>query len=203
MTMSISSAPFATASAASKAFAVADHQIAHIYLNDTSCALQVMKLLEEIDGVDKVLDKSGKIKYGLDHERSGDLVAISTENSWFTYYYWLDDQRAPDFARTVDIHKKPGYDPVEMFLNPSPLTVPKLIVRLLGKKIGFRTLMDVIPLNANLVKGSHGALVTDESDRAILVGDFDATKEEIEPTAVHDEILKQIFQNDNANNSGV
>ena len=78
-------------------------------------------------------------------------------DAWFTYYYWLDDARAPDFARTVDIHRKPGYDPVELFLDPA-IRVPPLTVgwKLAKRKIGFRSLLDVIPLDATLVKGSHG-----------------------------------------------
>ena len=88
----------------------------------------------------------------------------SDSKSWFTYYYWLDDRLAPDFARCVDIHRKPGYDPVELFIDPK-IAFPKLkiISRLIKKKLGFRMLMDVIPLDANLIKGSHGRLP--ESDR--------------------------------------
>ncbi len=93
----------------------------------------------------------------LNHPRAGDLVAIAEADAWFTYYYWLDERRAPDFARTVDIHRKPGYDPVELLLNPA-LKFPPLKVgaTLLKKQLGFRYLMDVIPLDATLVKGSHG-----------------------------------------------
>jgi predicted AlkP superfamily pyrophosphatase or phosphodiesterase len=141
----------------SRAFAVADHQIAHVYVADPAALPHVRSLLERLDGVAEVLDAEGKRSYGLDHPRSGELVALSERDAWFTYYYWLDDARAPDFARTVDIHKKPGYDPVELFLDPA-LAFPKLSVgwRLLKKKLGLRTLMDVIPLDAALVKGSHG-----------------------------------------------
>jgi hypothetical protein len=84
-------------------------------------------------------------------------VAVARPEAWFTYYYWLDDRRAPDFARTVDIHRKPGYDPVELFLDPA-IRTPALTVglKLLRKQLGFRTLLDVIPLDATLVRGSHG-----------------------------------------------
>ncbi len=142
---------------ASKAFAVADHQIAHVYVNDPSTLTQVRYLLEQTPGIERVLDAEGKQELGLDHARSGDLVAIAAANAWFTYYYWLDDSKAPDFARTVDIHRKPGYDPVELFLDPD-LRLPKLKVgfKLLKKTLGFRYLMDVIPLRAELMKGSHG-----------------------------------------------
>ncbi len=142
---------------ASRAFAVADHQVAHVYVNDRSALPQIRRLLEETPGIESVLDAEGKQERGLDHPRSGDLIAISAVDAWFTYYYWLDDQRAPDFARTVDIHRKPGYDPAELFLDPS-LRLPKLKVglKLLKKALGFRYLMDVIPLEATLVKGSHG-----------------------------------------------
>ena len=113
-------------------------------------------------GVGEVLDEAGKREYGLDHERSGELVLIAEPDAWFTYYYWVDDAKAPDYARTVDIHRKPGYDPVELFLDPA-IRVPPLALgsRVVRKKLGFRTLMDVIPLDASLVKGSHGRIPDD------------------------------------------
>ncbi len=154
---------------AGKAFAVADHQIAHVYLNDTSCLEEVRALLLQTPGIEQVLDGEGKKKMGLDHARSGDLVAIADADAWFTYYYWLDDNKAPDFARTVDIHRKPGYDPVELFLDPSlRLPAVQVGVKLLKKTLGFRYLMDVIPLDATLVKGSHGR-VTDTAAEGPLV----------------------------------
>ena len=111
-----------------------------------------------------MLDEDGKRAAGLDHPRSGELVAIAARDRWFTYYYWLDDARAPDFARTVDIHRKPGYDPVELFLDPDASRCPRLqrgLARSRKKTLGFRYLMDVIPLDATLVKGSHGRLTDD------------------------------------------
>ncbi|MEO0849292.1 MAG: nucleotide pyrophosphatase/phosphodiesterase family protein [Cyanobacteria bacterium J06648_1] len=154
---------------ASKAFAVADHQIAHVYVNDPSCMSQVWDILENTPGIDLVLDSGSKEQYHLNHDRSGELIAIAKSNAWFTYYYWLDDKLAPDFARTVDIHRKPGYDPVELFLDPE-ISLPKVKVglTLLKKKLGFRYLMDVIPLDASLVEGSHGHL-TDSVERSPLL----------------------------------
>src|SRR6185295_3725988 len=142
---------------ASKVFAVADHQIAHIYLNDGQLEKPVRDTLENQSGIEQVLGSAEKKSFGIDHPRAGDLIAIASENAWFAYYYWLDDQVAPDFARTVDIHRKPGYDPVELFLDPA-LSFPKLSIawRLLRKRLGFRMLMDLIPLDATLVRGSHG-----------------------------------------------
>ena len=142
---------------ASAAFAVADHQIAHVYVNDRSRLESVRNLLERTPGVERVLDAAGQTTFGINHARAGDLIAIARADAWFTYYYWLDDRRAPDFARTVDIHRKPGYDPVELFLDPA-IAVPALTVgwKLARKALGFRTLMDVIPLDATLVRGSHG-----------------------------------------------
>jgi predicted AlkP superfamily pyrophosphatase or phosphodiesterase len=143
--------------AQSRAFAVADHQIAHVYVADAADVPRVRVLLERLDGVAEVWGEEQKRTHGLDHERSGELVALSAPDAWFTYYYWLDDRRAPDFARTVEIHRKPGYDPVELFLDPA-IRFPELAVgwRLAKKAIGMRTLMDVIPLDAGLVRGSHG-----------------------------------------------
>ena len=158
---------------ASKVFAVADHQVAHIYLNpDSESGLEksVRELLEKTDGVDSVLGKPEKIAAGIDHPRAGDLIAVAKENAWFTYYYWLDDARAPDFARTVDIHRKPGYDPVELFLDPKfPMPKLKIAWRLLQKKLGFRMLMDVVPLDASLVKGSHGRRPADKRDWPVFI----------------------------------
>ena len=141
----------------SEAFAVADHQIAHVYVNNPDKLNEVRGVLESTPGVGEVLDRAGQKIYGLDHPRSGDLVALAEPDAWFTYYYWQDDQKAPDFARTVDIHRKPGYDPAELFMNPE-LKNPKLKAAgvLAKKKLGFRYLMDVIGLDATLVKGSHG-----------------------------------------------
>jgi predicted AlkP superfamily pyrophosphatase or phosphodiesterase len=107
---------------------------------------------------------------GLDHPRAGDLIAVASERAWFTYYYWVDDTLAPDFARCVDIHRKPGYDPVELFLDPkTPLVKWKILGRLLQKKLGFRMLMDVIPLDASLVKGSHGRRVLRAEEQPVLL----------------------------------
>ncbi len=155
---------------ACKAFAVADHQIAHVYVNDPLVLQNVRALLEETPGVDRVLGAEEKRAAGIDHERAGDLVAVSKENAWFTYYYWEDDARAPDFARCVDIHRKPGYDPAELFLDPKRRLVKGQIAwRLMKKKLGFRMLMDVVPLDAALVKGSHGARPENPADRPVII----------------------------------
>ncbi len=144
----------------SEAFAVADHQVAHVYVRRPERVAEVKALLERLDGVERVLDAAGKAEAGLDHPRSGELVAIAAPDRWFTYYYWLDDALMPDFARTVDIHRKPGYDPVELFVDPALPLGGKLRVaaRLARKLSGMRYYMDVIPLDAKLVKGSHGRL---------------------------------------------
>ena len=152
---------------ASKVFAVADHQVAHIYLNDKSLKGQVKKIIEQVPGVQLVLDKEEQRQYHIDHERSGDLVAVADEQSWFTYYFWLDDAKAPDYARVVDIHKKPGYDPVELFMTSKARAGYKL----LRKKLALRYVMDVIPLDATLVKGSHGRLEANKKYHAVLVAD--------------------------------
>ena len=155
---------------ASGAFAVADHQIAHVYVRDRDRVPDVQRLLERLDGVDAVLDRREQQAFGLDHERSGELIAIARPDRWFTYYYWLDDNVAPDFARTVDIHRKPGYDPCELFIDPS-IKLPPLKVAgfLLRKKLGFRVLLDVIPLDASLVKGSHGRVTERLEDGPVLI----------------------------------
>ena len=149
---------------ASEAFALSDHQIAHVYVQRPELVNKVADLLRSLPGVERVLDEAGKREMGLDHPRSGELVAISRADSWFTYYHFLDDAKAPDYARTVDIHRKPGYDPVELFIDPAlPLAKLRIALRLAQKKLGMRYLMDVISLDASLVKGSHGR-PTDRSD---------------------------------------
>jgi len=185
---------------ASAAFAVADHQVAHVYVRDRRQVPEIKAMLERIPGIERVLDDDGKRELGLDHPRAGELVCISCADRWFTYYWWTDDRRAPDFARTVDIHKKPGYDPCELFLDPA-LPMPKLQIagRLLRSKVlNLRTLMDVIPLDAALVKGSHGR-PTDRledgpvliSSERCLVGD-----EPVAATEVRRLLLEHVFEDD-------
>ena len=148
----------------SRAFAVSDHQIAHIYVKRKRDIPAVAAILADVPGVEQVLDQEGKRACGLDHERSGELVLLADHESWFTYYYWEHDAQAPDYARTVNIHAKPGYDPCELFLDPA-LPSPRFTIAwtLFKKILGFRYLMEVIPLNAGLVKGSHGR-ITDSDD---------------------------------------
>ena len=145
----------------SEAFAVADHQIAHVYVRQSQRIAEVSKLLESIEGIDVVV-KPGDIE--LEHSRSGELIALAKPDSWFTYYHWLDDSNAPDFAPTVDIHRKPGYDPCELFMTSKA----KAMMRVAQKKLGMRYKMDVIPLDANLVKGSHGLLNEPESGPLVI-----------------------------------
>ena len=178
---------------ASEAFAVADHQIAHIYVKDKNKLSQLKIDLKKISGVEAVLDKQGKISQGINHPRAGDLIVIAKKNAWFTYYYWLDDNKAPDFARTIDIHRKPGYDPVEMFLDPHKKFMNlRIIWKILKKKLGFRMLLDVIPLRPELVKGSHGRISTDKKDWPIVIGKLELIKESEHLTDVY-LIIKRYF----------
>ena len=180
---------------ASRVFAVADHQVAHIYLKDASLEKSVREILGKTDGVESVLGKTEKIAAGIDHPRAGDLIAVAPENAWFSYYYWLDDTRAPDFARTVDIHRKPGYDPVELFLDPNiPLPKLKIAWRLLQKQLGFRMLMDVVPLDATLVKGSHGRRPADKKDWPVFITERPELlgAQEIESTDVYHALLRHL-----------
>ena len=181
---------------ASRAFAVADHQIAHVYVADPVLIPAVKALIEALPGVERVLDANGKRECGLDHPRSGELVAISRADSWFTYYYFLDADRAPDFARTVDIHRKPGYDPVELFIDPK-LTLAKARIawRLAQKIMGFRYMMDVISLDAGLVKGSHGRPTDKPEDGPLLISSAPEllAAGPVAATAVKDLILDHVF----------
>jgi predicted AlkP superfamily pyrophosphatase or phosphodiesterase len=189
---------------ASRVFAVADHQVAHIYLNDVSLESEVRTLLEKQSGVSAVWGKPEKQANGIDHVRAGDLIAVAKDRAWFTYYYWLDDRRAPDFARTVDIHRKPGYDPVELFLDPAiPMVKAKIAWRLLQKKLGFRMLMDVVPLDAGLVKGSHGGKPTDEREWPVFISNRSGLlpAEAIASTSVFDLLVRHVVTNPSANDA--
>ena len=180
---------------ASKAFGVADHQIAHIYLNDPTIESKVKELLKGIEGIDRVLSHNELQEAHLNHGRCGDLLLIADKDSWFTYYFWMDDSKAPDYANMVDIHKKPGYDPVEMFTDPDDKFVMlKVILKLIKKKLGFRTVMNIIPLKANLVKGSHGRIPEDQSDYPVFItNNKGSLKQELfKSTEVYQLITKQL-----------
>jgi predicted AlkP superfamily pyrophosphatase or phosphodiesterase len=137
--------------AASRAFAMVDHQVAHVYLLDATAKTAVRAALQATAGIAKLLDDDGKKAAGIDHARSGDFVALAESDKWFAYYWWLDEAKAPDFALTVDIHNKPGYDPCELFFNP---------------------VKKCIETNTSLVKGSHGLVPADDRDMAVCIGDL-------------------------------
>ncbi|AQT62079.1 alkaline phosphatase family protein [Cellvibrio sp. PSBB023] len=182
--------------ATSKAFAVADHQIAHVYIQDAELIPTVKALFEQQPGIARVLDAEGKRELGLDHERSGELVLLAEANAWFTYYYWLDDNKAPDFAPTVEIHRKPGYDPCELFFNPT-LRFPMLRMagKVLRKKLGFRYLMDVISIQPEQVKGSHGLALPGADSTPIFMSTEAhlVPSEPIAATDVCDLLLRHVF----------
>lgn len=183
---------------ASRAFAVADHQVAHVYVADPNDVGSVAELLRKVPGVERVLDRAAQYEFGIDHERAGELVVVADERSWFTYYFWLDDTLAPDYARTVDIHRKPGYDPVELFVDPK-LAMPKLRVmrRLAQKLLGFRYYMDVIGLDASIVRGSHGRLPMqgrETTDGPVFIGsNRSIERDTIAMTDVKDMLLRLQF----------
>ena len=182
----------------SDAFAVADHQVAHIYVKDACNIERVRNLVSRIDGVETVLSADGIQDAGLNHPRSGELVAVSARDSWFTYYFWHDDSLAPDYARTVDIHRKPGYDPAELLVDPT-IRFPKLRVarRLARKVLGFRYYMDLIGLDASIVRGSHGRVPEPdriESDGPVcLCSNARVERDDIRVTDIRDLILQLQF----------
>ena len=157
----------------SRAFAVADHQIAHVYVADPDDLPTVRKVCAALPGVAEVLGGPAKAAQGLDHPRAGDLVLVAEPGAWFTYYYWLDDDRAPDFARLVDIHRKPGYDPAELFFDPAAPGAAKrrAAIALARRKLGMRYLMDVVGLDAgaSAVRGTHGRLPASPQDGPVLL----------------------------------
>lgn len=176
---------------ASAAFAVADHQVAHIYINDQQITSKVRSVIEKVPGVELVLDRSEQRQFNIDHERSGDLVVMADHRSWFCYYFWMDDSKAPDYARVVDIHKKPGYDPVEIFMTSKLRAAYKL----LRKKAALRYVMDVIPLDATLIKGSHGSVNTPSSFHPVLITDHELPQKELQATEVYDLIWQHLSEN--------
>ena len=181
----------------SRAFAVADHQVAHVYVADPADLKRTRDLLEALPGVDEVLDREQQTRYGIDHDRSGELVVIAQPGAWFTYYYWLDDHRAPEFARGVDIHRKPGYDPAELFLNPADrFAKAKAGLGLLKKKAGLRYTMNVIPLDPTWVRGTHGRLPDTIDDAPLLLCSdanlsfWDTTGDTVPAAQVRDLVLQ-------------
>lgn len=182
---------------ASPAFAVTDHQLAHVYVKDPQDVSRIELLCRTLPGVDKVLNRHAQRELGIDHPRAGELVLIAGTGRWFTYDYWLDHRRAPDFARTVDIHRKPGYDPRELFLDPHiPLVKLKLAWRLFQRKVlGQRALLDVIPLDTALVRGSHGRTEQPAEVAPLIVSKhMDRGLPEVVPCrGVRDIILQHLF----------
>ncbi len=154
----------------SRAFAVADHQVAHVYVRRPEDLERTREVLAALPGVAEVLDETGKKRHGLDHARAGELVAVAEPGAWFTYYYWLDDGAAPDWAAIVDIHRKPGYDPAELFFDPEDrFAKARAAAALARKKLGLRYRMNVVPLDPSCVRGSHGRLPEDPDDRPVLL----------------------------------
>lgn len=188
---------------ASRAFAVSDHQICHIYVKDKSRIAEVAALFEKSAGQKRVLTGEAIREAGLDHPRSGDVILMAEPDVWYTYYYWNDDAKAPDFARCVDIHRKPGYDPVELFLDPTrPFIKLKMAYTLLKKILGFRYYMDVIPLMPDLVQGSHGTPAEDPAEGPLAISDHSVEgltregKGRLPITAVRDLIAAHVIRHD-------
>jgi predicted AlkP superfamily pyrophosphatase or phosphodiesterase len=178
---------------ASRAFAVCDHQVAHVYVADPADVPALAARLGDLPGVGRVLHGAALAEAGLGHARAGSIVLEAEPQAWFAYNYWLDDERAPDFARTVDIHRKPGYDPAELLLDPA-LRWPGLRIarRLLARRMGFRNLLDVIPLDPSPIRGSHGHLPADDALWPLVIGDEGVApppEDAHDLTAVHDVIL--------------
>jgi predicted AlkP superfamily pyrophosphatase or phosphodiesterase len=183
---------------ASEAFAVADHQVAHVYASRGLPTMsRLAALCRSIPGVEQVLDKHDQVAAGIAHERSGDLVLVAEPRKWFSYDYWLDGAKAPDFARTVDIHRKPGYDPLELFIDPK-IKLPKLKLawRLFQRKLLHqRALLDIIPLDTKLVRGSHGRVEQPPGMMPVIVSQRALPEQEVLPcTLVRDLILESLFE---------
>lgn len=173
----------------SKAFAVCDQQIAHVYVNDTAECDRVETLLAETHGVGSVLNQRTMKEQGIAHRRSGQLLAIAEPGCWFAYPYWLDDQNAPDFAGCVAIHAKPGFDPAELFMVPGTQGKFHMAKRLLQKTLGLRAPFDVISTDPTVVRGAHGRIPSSNETRPLLLTSWPIELPEIAP--MHD--LKSIL----------
>ena len=175
----------------SRAFAVCDHQIAHVYVNKPEDRERVRDVLAGLPGVGRIVAGQERAELGLDHSRSGELILLAEADAWFAYPFWLDDSRAPDYARTVDIHRKPGYDPCELFFDPGLWwPVGRTLRKVVQKKLGFRTLFDLVPLDPSLVKGSHGLPSARPESRPVFIGDGAAPPQDLSQMDVHDLILR-------------
>ena len=155
----------------SLAFAVADHQAAHVY----HPRLDRLPLIPRTRQVE------------LTHPRAGETVLTADRGHWFTYDWWLEDRCAPDYARTVDIHRKPGYDPRELFSRVGRLGVGR---RLLARKLGSRRTLDVVPLDPHRVGGTHGRPPDPDRDALPLWLGGEAGDTPLPCTALHDRILR-------------
>ncbi len=182
---------------ASRAFAVSDHQIAHVYVQKPSDVAAVAALFRAQEGIEQVLFGNALVDAGLAHARSGDILLVARRERWFTYYWWLDDSRAPDYARTVDIHRKPGYDPCELLFDPA-LSAPrfKAMRRVLARKLGFRNLLDVIGLDASIVRGSHGRRPDRPEDGAVIIAEGLSSlplQEGVVPASAFAEVVRELL----------
>jgi hypothetical protein len=109
----------------SRAFALVDHEIAHVYVCHDGDLAAARRVLEEAPGVGRVLAWPEQVGLGIDHANTGDLVLEAAPGHWFSYRYWDAPEQAPDYAGHVDIHRKPGYDPCELFLGWPPGSVSR------------------------------------------------------------------------------
>jgi predicted AlkP superfamily pyrophosphatase or phosphodiesterase len=177
----------------SRAFCVSDHQIGHVYVANEADRQAVRELLQNLDGVEEVLEGESLAAAGLNHERSGELVVLAERDAWFTYHYWLDNKNAPDFGQQVEIHRKPGYDPAELFWDPDDEKGAKIrgAKALVRKKTGMRYVLSVVGLDASkYVKGTHGLLPpSDEDGPVFMCSDASIARDRVAAVDVRDLLL--------------
>ena len=172
----------------SRAFAHCDNQLAHVYVHDPADRAAVSALLAATEGVARVLDPMGQADEGIAHARSGDLVCVAERDAWFAYPYWIDDRRAPDFARCIAIFDKPGFDPCELFAPPGLGGELHLVKRVLQKKLGLAVPFDVVDPDASRVGGARNADRRDLLNGAVLLTSWARP----EATSVPSEAVKQV-----------
>lgn len=117
----------------SRAFAMVDHQVGHVYVRDPGDVEKVAIALESTGEYGSVEIRKNQ---SWAHRNAGEILLIAKEGSWLAYPWWKKASEAPDFASHVDIHSKPGFDPCELFWG--------------------KWFPPEVSLNAHLVRGTHG-----------------------------------------------
>jgi predicted AlkP superfamily pyrophosphatase or phosphodiesterase len=139
----------------SRAFAVCDNQVAHVYVARGEDIPAVRAILEAVSGVREVFDTAAQVDLGIDHPRSGELIATSTPRAFFSYPYWFEANKQPDFADCVAVFDKIGTDTCELFLKPGLAGKLHTAKRLAQLGLGLKVPFDIVDTNDANVRGAR------------------------------------------------